>query len=275
MTYQPPQEIVERYAGLLVNYALGGGQGIESGDVVLVRGSEDAKPLFVEVCRAVWRAGGHVIQQYEPAEDGEQNLRGIFFEEASDAQLDFFPADYQRGLVDQVDHLAFLWAERDPRAMRDADPQKMMRAQRALLPLVQWRQEKENAGELTWTIGMWGTEGMASEARMPLEEYWQQIIGACFLDDPDPIARWRSVVAQIDQFKEWLNSLRDRAAARRGRGRRPVADARRAAPLAGRRWTQHPELRDLHLSRLAWDRGPDPVQRARVLKRIADQWHRA
>jgi aminopeptidase len=207
MTYQPPQEIVERYANLLVNYALGGGEGIESGDVVLVRGSEDAKPLFVEVCRAVWQAGGHVIQQYEPAEDRDQNLRGIFFEEASDAQLDFFPGKYQRGLVDQVDHLAFLWAERDPRAMRDADPQKMMRAQRALLPLVQWRQEKENAGELTWTIGMWGTEGMASEARMPLQEYWQQIIGACFLDDRDPIARWRSVAAQIDQFKEWLNSL--------------------------------------------------------------------
>jgi aminopeptidase len=42
---------------------------------------------------------------------------------------------------------------------------------------------------------------------MSLEEYWQQIIKACFLDDPDPIARWRSTGEQIYHFRDWLNSL--------------------------------------------------------------------
>ena len=207
MPYQPPQEIIERYAGLLVNYALGDAEGIRQGEVVLVVGDEDAKPLFREVCRAVWRAGGHVLQQFMPAEDRHDSLQRIFFEEASDEQLDFFPAVHQRGLIDQADHIAYLWSERDPQALQGVDPEKQMRRQKAWMPQIEWRLQKENAGEQTWTIGLWGTEAMAAEARMSLEEYWQQIIKACFLDDPDPIARWRSTGEQIDRFRDWLNSL--------------------------------------------------------------------
>lgn len=207
MSYQPPSELVERYADLLVNYALGLGHGIEPGSVVLVEGPEDTKPLFIEVCRAVWRAGGHVIQRFEPAEDEQRSLQRIFFEEASDEQLDFFPAISQRGLLDQLDHLVHLFAQRDPKALRNVDPEKQMRRQRAWRPAIEWQQEKEAAGGFDWTIGMWGTEAMAAEARMSLEEYWQQIIKACFLEDPDPVARWRTIGQQIDDFRGWLNSL--------------------------------------------------------------------
>jgi aminopeptidase len=207
MSYQPRQEIVDRYANLLVNYALGGGAGIKPGSVVQVRGAEDAKPLFIEVCRAVWRAGGHVIQHYEPAEDAGSSLQRIFFEEASEEQLDFFPAAQQRGLVDQLDHLVYLFAQRDPQVLRDVDPQKQMRRQQAWRDAIEWEQEKEAAGKFDWTIGMWGTEAMAAEARMSLEEYWQQIVKACFLEDSDPIARWRETGDQIDRFRDWLNSL--------------------------------------------------------------------
>lgn len=207
MPYQPPQEMVERYGDLLVNYALGGGAGIKPGEVVLVVGSEDAKPLFTEVCRAVWRAGGNVIQEFTPAGDRHDSLERIFFEEASDEQLDFFPSAYWRGLIDQIDHLAYLAAHRDPRALQDVDPQKQMRRQQAMLPQIQWRTEKEAAGEFTWTIALWGTEAMAAEAQMSHEEYWQQITRACFLDDPAPIARWRATAEQIARFKDWLNSL--------------------------------------------------------------------
>jgi len=189
MTYEPPPEIVERYADLLVNYALGDDDGIRPGEVVLVLGDEDSRPLFIEVCRAVWRAGGHVIGEYRPAEDRNDSLQRIFFEEATDEQLDFFPSAYWRGLIDQIDHLAVLSSERDPQLLADVDPEKQMRRQRAQMPQVEWRLEKENAGELSWTLALWGTEAMAAEARMSLEEYWQKIIRACFLDEPDPIAR--------------------------------------------------------------------------------------
>ena len=207
MTYQPPQDHVERYAGLLVNYALGGGQGIKPGDVVLVRGAEDAKPLFTECCRAVWRAGGHVIEHFMPAEDRHDSLKRIFFEEASEDQLDFCPEAYVRGLFDQISHSITLWSDRDPHALAGVDPQKQLRAQQAMMPLVQLQMEKEAAGKYTWTLGLWGTEAMAAEAKMSLEEYWEQITKACFLDDPDIVDRWRGVNKQIEGFRTWLNSL--------------------------------------------------------------------
>ncbi len=61
MSYIPPQEILEAYANVLVNWALGGGKGVQPGEVVQVKAEQEATPLADEVCKAVWRAGGHVI----------------------------------------------------------------------------------------------------------------------------------------------------------------------------------------------------------------------
>ena len=50
VTYTPPARILERYADVLVNFALGGGAGIKSGDVVRVAAHEVAKPLYASCC---------------------------------------------------------------------------------------------------------------------------------------------------------------------------------------------------------------------------------
>jgi aminopeptidase len=48
---------------------------------------------------------------------------------------------------------------------------------------------------------------MAAEAQLPIEQYWDQIIAACYLDEPDPPARWREVDAQISEQCRFLNGL--------------------------------------------------------------------
>ena len=207
MSYEPDPQVLERYGRVLVDFALGNGAGIKPGDTVLVMGAEETKPLFAEVCRAVWRSGGNVIEHLTLTQDERINLERDFYELAEDAQLDFFAAKLMRGMLDQSDHLLYIAGEQDPRAMADVDPQKMMRHQAAQMPMMGWRQEKEAAGLLHWTIGLWGTAGMAAEAGLSLEQYWEQIIRACFLDDSDPIVRWRETQAEITRYREWLNSL--------------------------------------------------------------------
>jgi aminopeptidase len=207
MSYEPSQEIIESYARVLVNFALGEGQGIKPGDTVRVHGSEETKPLFAEVCREVWRAGGNVIQSLAMTQDDRFNLERDFYELAGDAQLDHFYAKYQRGLLDEIDHLVYIDGTDHPQAMKGVDPQKMMRRQAAFMPAIGWQQEKEAAGLLHWTIGLWGTEAMAAEAGLSVEEYWEQIIHACFLDDPDPVARWHETLDAIHRYRDWLNSL--------------------------------------------------------------------
>jgi aminopeptidase len=207
MAYVPAPEILERYASVLVDFALGGGQGIEAGDVVRVSAPESAKPLYLELCRAVWRAGGHVIGGYYPDEEQRGGGSKDFFELASDAQLEHFPARYMRGLIDEIDHQVSVITDADPHALEQVDPARIMRRGEALRAMMDWRGEKENEGRFSWTLGLYGTEAMAAEAEMSLEEYWEQIIHACFLDETDPIARWREVGRRLEQTRERLDSL--------------------------------------------------------------------
>jgi aminopeptidase len=205
--YTPPQEILERYASVLVDYALGGGEGVKPGEVVRVTAPESARPLYLELCRAVWRAGANVIGGYYP--DDEQGMGGskAFFELASEEQLDHFPSHYLRGLVDEMDHQVSVLAEADPHALETIDPAAIMRRGVALRQLMDWRGEKENEGRFSWTLGLYGTEAMAAEAKMGIEEYWEQIVHACFLDEEDPIARWRQVGTTIERNRELLDGL--------------------------------------------------------------------
>ncbi len=207
MPYTPPQEVLERYASVLVDYALGGGQGVKPGEVVRVTAPESAKPLYLELCRAVWRAGGNVIGGYYP--DEEQGMGGskAFFELASNGQLEHFPARYLRGLVDEMDHQVSVIAEADPHALETIDPARIMQRGVALRELMDWRGEKENEGRFSWTLGLYGTEAMAAEAEMGVQQYWEQIVHACFLDEEDPIARWREVGRTIERTRDALDAL--------------------------------------------------------------------
>jgi aminopeptidase len=207
MSYTPPQEHLDRYASVLVDFALGGGSGVRPGEVVRVVAPESAKPLYAALNRAVWRAGGHVIGSYQPDDDEAVNLARDFYEAANDEQLDHFPARYTRGIVDEMDHQVTVIAPSDPRALDAVDPARIMRRSEAMRPLLDWRGEKENAGRFTWTLGLYGTPAMAAEAGMGIEEYWEQIVHACFLDSEDPLARWREVGCRIDETREWLDAL--------------------------------------------------------------------
>jgi aminopeptidase len=207
MPYTPPQEILERYARVLVDFALGGGEGIKPGDVVRVVGHEAAKPLYAELHRAIWRSGGHAIGQYLPDDAEPINMRRAFFEIASADQLDFLPERMMRGMIEDLDHQVAVISTSDPQALQSVDPKKIMRAGRAMKPVMDWRREKESAGDFTWTLGLYGTPAMAGEAGLSEEEYWQQIIDACFLDDADPIARWKAVSAQIADYVGRLDGL--------------------------------------------------------------------
>src|SRR4051812_34676780 len=115
--YTPPKKILEKYADVLVNFALGGGKGIKKGEVVYIMTYECAKPLFAELRRAVWKAGGHVISDYRADNEPKMIIDRDFFEYASDEQLKFFPDKYLKGLVDQIDHSVFVVSEVDMHAL--------------------------------------------------------------------------------------------------------------------------------------------------------------
>ena len=209
MTYTPSQKTLEKYANVLVNFALNSGKGIKRGETVLVRAGESARPLYIEIIKAVWRAGGNVISRYTIDTYSESDNTGKFFYElASKEQIEFFPKNYNRGLVDDMDHSIFVISETNKKALQGVDPKKMMASGKAMKPAMDWRREKENAGKYTWTLALYGTEAMAKEAKLTEKEYWNQIVKACFLDEPDPVKKWKEVYKEMEKVQKKLNSLK-------------------------------------------------------------------
>ena len=99
MTYQPSQEILDKYADVLIKYALNSCKGIQKGETVLIQVPECAKPMLLALRRSVLSAGGNPIIQFLP-----DDIAREYFDLASDEQLKFFQDKYLQGVIDQFVH---------------------------------------------------------------------------------------------------------------------------------------------------------------------------
>ena len=207
MSYRPSQKILQRYADVLVNFALGSGKGVKKGEVVHVVAYEYTKPLYAEIMQAITKAGANAISQYIPDTDHEFNITRDFYANAKEHQINFFPSKYFRGLADEIDHSIFIISDTDMEALKGIHPEKIMKRGRAMKPWREWRNEKENRGKFTWVLALYGTPAMAKESGLSEKQYWEQIIHACFLNTANPIAKWREIGRMIDEYKNRLNKL--------------------------------------------------------------------
>ena len=201
--YKPSPEILQKYAQVLVNFALNSGNGVKKGEVVRLIVNECAKPLYIALRNQVLRSGAIPLTDYQPDDVARQ-----YYELANSDQLKFFPAKFMRGLIDHIDHSIAIISETDKHELEGIDPQKIMTKSRALKPAKDWRDAKENAGKFTWTLALYGTPAMAAEAKMTPSDYWDQIIKACYLDAADPIAKWRQVARENHRLQTKLNALK-------------------------------------------------------------------
>ncbi|MFA5827969.1 MAG: aminopeptidase [Candidatus Shapirobacteria bacterium] len=200
--YQPSVEILDRYADVLVNFALNHGKGMKKGEVVFLQVPESAKPLLVSLQKIVLRSGGHAIIQYLPDE-----IQKDFFALASDEQINFFPAKFLKGKIDQADHFLTILAETNLHELEGIDPYKIMDRNRSMKPYLDWRNVKEAKGKFSWTLGLYATPAMAKEAGISLKSCWKQIIRACYLDNHSPVNKWKKVQIEINRVKDKLNKL--------------------------------------------------------------------
>lgn len=207
--YRPDQKTLKKYADVLIKFALNGGEGVKKGEVVVLGVPESAKALLWELQTAVLESGAHYLVRFAPDGEDRRTMGGrLFFELASDEQLNFFPDKYLKGLIDQSDHWVSILADEDPNALDGIENSKIMKKQSAMKPFMKWRNEKEHAGKFTWTLALFGTPAMAKEAGLSLEDYWHEIIQACYLDTEDPIAEWKKLTAEIHRVQQILNEMK-------------------------------------------------------------------
>lgn len=200
--YEPDKKILEKYADLLVNFALNSGKGVQEDDVVMCVVDDVAKPFLLELYTAILKAGAHPMMRMLPS-----GFSKVFYEHANDKQLIFFPENYMKSRCDVIDHQIGMISEVDPHELKDVDPKKIFQSADASKKIREWLFAKEGRGEFTWTLGLYGTEAMAKEANMSIEEYWDVIIDACYLDKPDPKKEWRKIMDEQERLKKVLDDM--------------------------------------------------------------------
>lgn len=200
-SYQPPIQLLRKYAEVLVLYALNGGQGVKAGEVVECVVPDVAKPLALQLQNVLLEAGAHPMIRLMPT-----GFDKDFFTLANADQLRFFPEKYLRTKVELLDHHIGILADVDPYDLKEVDPEKIIMARDAKKGYREWLVDKETHGKFTWTLALWGVPAKAKAVGLTLEAYWDQIIQACFLDTPDPVTEWKRISAMQEEIKQELNS---------------------------------------------------------------------
>ncbi|CAN5309348.1 aminopeptidase [soil metagenome] len=200
--YVPNQKIIQKYAELLVKFALNSGKGVQPGEVVQCNVPDVAKPLALALQNVILQCGAHPMIRLMPT-----GFDRDFYQNANDDQLTFFPSPFLKARTELIDHNISIIADVFPNDLKDVPPEKIMKALSSKGEYINWLDKKENQGKFTWTIGLWGTQAKADEVGLTLKEYWAQIIDACYLDKKDPVKEWTDIHNSQEFIKKTLNDM--------------------------------------------------------------------
>jgi aminopeptidase len=203
--YKPPTEVLKNYAKVMVNFALNNGEGIIPDEVVQLSAPLSALPFYRELNREIIDSGGHVISRL--TDNMAPGAKKYFYDKANESQLTRFLDKYEKGVIDDSDHMIFVKSDYDPHELDDVDPKLIMQERKSKKQVYDWVGEKEAKGEFSWTIALYGTQAMAIEAELTQEEYWDEIIKACYLDYEDPVKEWQRISKEIGRVAAKLTNL--------------------------------------------------------------------
>ena len=201
------KNLLKKYAQVMVHYALNNGKGINKGETVFLVGQECSKDLFMAIAKEIYKAGGNIVTHYLPNNIREYSLARFVLENGGDEQISFFAKPYWQGIVDSVDHILSIISEPDIHVFEGLPSSKISMMNSARAPYMQMREKKELEGKLSWTLCLYGTQSMADEAGITLEDYWTQIIEACYLREEDPVSKWKQIQNEINEIKTKLDDL--------------------------------------------------------------------
>jgi aminopeptidase len=191
---------VAKLGELLVNYSLGLG----AGQLLRIDAGTVAAPLVTEAYRSALRAGANPRTRIEI-----EGLDVISVGESSDEQL-VFVSEIDRFEVEQVDAVMTIWADRNTRALTQADPERVSRRIASRRELTKRFWERIDGGEATWVGTRFPTEAHAQDAEMSLPEYENFVYAACHVrEHEDPVAHWRAVSKELNARARELETFRE------------------------------------------------------------------
>jgi aminopeptidase len=181
---------IERWAHTLVHYCLS----LREGDNVAIRATPLAAPLIEAVYREVLRVGANPIPLIEL-----EDLSEILLQEGSASQID---RSFQllEAIFPRIDAQLAIKSAGNTKALANIDSAQSALYNRAY-SRVRRQQDKE---PLRWCLTLYPTSAYAQDAEMSLHDFEEFVFEVCFLNNPDPIARWQAVSVEQQCRVDWL-----------------------------------------------------------------------
>jgi aminopeptidase len=181
-------------------------QAYKKNDIVLVRYNLPALRLAEILQQRLLGMGVHPVTRLLATAAMERT----FYKMANDRQL-VFEAPGERELYANLNGSIFLYAPESLTHLQDIDSARIAKTMIARKPLKDIMFKREEEGKLGWTLCTLPTPQVAKHARMPLRQYTEQVVKACYLNAKNPVAAWEKIYKNAQAIKKWLNSMKIRA----------------------------------------------------------------
>ncbi len=175
---------------------------LKRGDVIIVRVNLDAMPLAEVVHRKLVERGLNVVFRYLP----NPRIEKDFYMLSDKAQREFVNTG-EKEFYESTNGLIAINSPASLTHLKVVDPKRIAEVAIAKRPLRKIWDRREEQGHFSWTLCTYPTEELAKNARLPMKEYAAQIVKACYLDEKDPVAKWKRTYKDCVAIKKWLQGL--------------------------------------------------------------------
>jgi aminopeptidase len=189
---------IERWAHTLVHYCLY----VKPGETVAILATPLATPLVEAVYREVVRVCALPLPLIEM-----ESLEEMLLREGNESQLATINP-LLAAAAEHVDAQLTISSKGNTKALSNIDPARLATRRQASAAMRNMRRKREQEGKFRWSLTLYPTQAYAQDAEMSLSEFEEFVLDVCFLNDPDPIARWQEISAQQQRLVDWLKGRR-------------------------------------------------------------------
>jgi aminopeptidase len=197
------ERYLERYADVLIWGLKTARRGrFQKKNLILIHYDHAALRLAEILYDRIVASGLHAVQRAGLTVDMERSFYG-----KSDRRQRIFLAPGEKELHENLNGRIYLHAPDCLTHLKEIDPARIGQVLVARKPLRDILNRREQEGRYGWTLCTLPTPELAAQAKLTPELYARQIIRACYLDRPDPVARWNEIRREATAIKRWLDAL--------------------------------------------------------------------
>ena len=196
---------IEKYAELLVRIGIN----IQKDQTLVIASPIECADFARIVTVKAYEAGAReVVMRWL-----DEKSTKIRYQMASDEIFDEFPnwaKEYFNGYAD-VDAAFLSISASDPELMKDVDPKKMSRANKASSVALEHYRSRMMSNKNVWCVASIPTDAWAKKVfpgvstEEAVDQLWDAIFKAVRVDTPDPVQSWRDHQAHLNNKLTFLN----------------------------------------------------------------------